>query len=67
MTNEYILQLAEKANYAHLYIDRSCTIGPGQENWQGQLPRLTDLQRVALIAKLERWQSMLSRERAQAS
>lgn len=63
MTNERILQLAEQGNYAHVYIDRSCTIGPGQEDWQMQLPQLTELQRVTLVSKLERWQSMLSRER----
>ena len=67
MTNEYILQLAAKANYARIYIDRSCAIGCGQKNWQVQRPQLTGLQRAALIAKLNRWQSMLCRERAMVS
>jgi hypothetical protein len=67
MTDEYILQLAAMANYAHLYIDRSHSIGCGQKNWQVQLPQLTGSQRSALIAKLNRWQSMLSRERSRVS
>ena len=67
MTNEQILAYASLANYAHLYIDRSCTIGCGQERWEAQLPALTALQRATLITKLERWKAMIDRERALAS
>jgi hypothetical protein len=67
MTNECILTLAAYANYAYISIDRSCLIGPGQERWQMQLSRLTDRQRAILITKLDRWQSMLVKERARVS
>ena len=65
MTNEYILQLASRANYAHVCIDRTCTIGNGQESWEMQLPQLTGTQRAALIAKLRRWEAMICREKAE--
>lgn len=64
MTNEHILHLASRANYAHICIDRSCIIGNGQESWETQLPQLTELQRTTLIAKLNRWKAMLSKENA---
>jgi hypothetical protein len=67
MTDIEILEWAALANYAYLHIDRSCTIGPGQESWELQLPTLTTLQRATLITKLERWKAMLDRERAVAS
>lgn len=65
MTNEMSNSILEQANRWHwpcLYIDPTTTIGPGQEQWEQQLPLLTPEQRQVLETKISRQQARLATE-----
>ena len=64
LTNTKLLAFAASINYAALYIDSTTTIGPGQEQWEQQLPLLTPEQRQVLEAKISRQQARLATERS---
>jgi len=66
MTNEMSNSILEQASLWHwpcLYIDPTTTIGPGQEQWERDLPLLTPEQALTLENKISRQQARLATER----
>jgi hypothetical protein len=62
MTNEQILVWASKISYAYIAITPTCTIGPGRDHWEAQLPVLSSEERERLAAKIARQEARLQRE-----
>lgn len=60
--DEILLAWAAAAHYPRIYVDRSTSIGPGDECWHQQLPALTGIQRLLLEAKVTRQMTRLQCE-----
>jgi hypothetical protein len=55
MTNKEILAFAEDIHHAHLPVGPNFSMCYGKDQWEEQLPMLSEWQRDLLVRRIEYW------------